>query len=717
MSRNYVTNPYPYYNARNLGKPIYNGKIYIGKPNLDPTIPANQLTLTAKQQDGVKVPISQPVSTNTGGYAVDLSGNLVVLLVEGDYAIRINDNSGSLALEQASVTSGTEVGDSLVTADGTLIPRTLGNWMEKEVLSYNSISDAKSDPLLEVGRRVITYGYHTEGDSGGGEYMVVASGTGIDDGGAFIDTVNGLQLSLTISGPINVRQFGAVADAVTDDQPSIQAAVNYSFKLGHPFHPIYIPTGSYAIWSPIDRRGSGFNADIYGDGRRDTIIYAGGVSTFYSMITLAAAGDVTGNTTVRDLTLDCKNLAQRGIDAQIMRYWTLDNVAIENAPLYGLWAGNWVVRILNSRFLDCHTGVYVDGTALPATSSQNSFIISQCEFTSCTRGVTVQENSNDVLISQNAFDACGAVGIWINRGGRKIDIINNYFEACGKTNAVSIPLSSSTDESMAAPIIISYNWESLTFSKWNGVINNNFFVNNNPTRLIALYNVLQGVITENRVYPDQLNTQYFVELRKEGCAVSSCRGLVIDGYYDTADITTILGLNGDSASGSACNIQVSNRPVASLNLPQFYVNDPTATGWGGATTINVSSYGGYKQFEFDSIADGSSIDRTLTLDFTSMPNHPLLGRYIRVTQLVKGSVISTGVRLRISVDSVYIIDMQNGGAEYVNNGRDIVIYIPLNSVQLQIRLDALSSSNNAKMIGFCVCDASYPIDSPPIASL
>ena len=112
-----------------------------------------------------------------------------------------------------------------IVADGTTASRTLGDWTEKEILSYDSVADAKADTLLEVGRRIKTYGYYAAGD-GGAEYVVVTGGTGTDEGGLYHDLANGLQLALIRSGGISVDQFGATGDGVTDDSTSIQNAMN-----------------------------------------------------------------------------------------------------------------------------------------------------------------------------------------------------------------------------------------------------------------------------------------------------------------------------------------------------------------------------------------------------------------------------------------------------------------------------------------------------------
>ena len=93
---------------------------------------------------------------------------------------------------------------------------------------YETLDKMKAATLNE-GDICFTTGYRKENDCGGAMYRIVYAPTAIEDRGFTISlaTSNTLRAKMVIQdNAVNVHQFGAVGDGVTDDTESIRDAVN-----------------------------------------------------------------------------------------------------------------------------------------------------------------------------------------------------------------------------------------------------------------------------------------------------------------------------------------------------------------------------------------------------------------------------------------------------------------------------------------------------------
>ena len=88
---------------------------------------------------------------------------------------------------------------------------------------YSSVASAKADTKLKAGDTVQTTGYYSENDGGGASYIVVAGGTGTDDGGSYHDMANGNQLELLAGNSIKFEVFGGIPDGLTDNSGALNA--------------------------------------------------------------------------------------------------------------------------------------------------------------------------------------------------------------------------------------------------------------------------------------------------------------------------------------------------------------------------------------------------------------------------------------------------------------------------------------------------------------
>lgn len=104
------------------------------------------------------------------------------------------------------------------------VPTYLGG---KSPVYFASVAEMKAYRNPKVGDVYKTLGYYEPNDGGAGEYYVTSDDGLVDDGGSVHDLLKGLKAELIINNSsVNVKQFGAKGNGVTDDTLSIQTALN-----------------------------------------------------------------------------------------------------------------------------------------------------------------------------------------------------------------------------------------------------------------------------------------------------------------------------------------------------------------------------------------------------------------------------------------------------------------------------------------------------------
>ena len=145
MARVLVDFPFTYYTAFNIGRPIFNGLVYIGEADQDPkTTPKD---LIAIQEDGSEVPLPNPFSLSRGGVPL-LNNNPVNVIVEDNYSMIVEDQTGKT---EYSIPNRFE-SDPVSTLDTVLVFQSLQNLIASSVT---------------VGQTALTLGYYEVDDGGG----------------------------------------------------------------------------------------------------------------------------------------------------------------------------------------------------------------------------------------------------------------------------------------------------------------------------------------------------------------------------------------------------------------------------------------------------------------------------------------------------------------------------------------------------------------------
>lgn len=88
-----ISAPSQLFTMPNALKSVFNGKIYIGKIDTDPTIVANQIQVYLEGEDGSLTPVQQPIRTNAGGYPV-YNGQVAKFVTVEGHSMTIQDANG-----------------------------------------------------------------------------------------------------------------------------------------------------------------------------------------------------------------------------------------------------------------------------------------------------------------------------------------------------------------------------------------------------------------------------------------------------------------------------------------------------------------------------------------------------------------------------------------------------------------------------------------------
>ena len=237
---------------------------------------------------------------------------------------------------------------------------------------YNSVAELKTSETALAGRPCVTLGYYEPNDGGGSVYIIRAkTENDVDDGGSVLFLDNGNVAELIIDKAVNVKQFGAKGDGVSDDVLPIQACIDWACinKV-----EVHIPQGTYSIsnalyvyqWQHIV--GNGKN-QTYIKRTTDSVDPKHGVS---AIIILERTENYkfayTEGQNISNLAITSDKLIDYGIYAKIAcPYTNINNITIsmvKNGIVYE--GGTWVAEISYIEILSPEIGIKImsDSTSL-----------------------------------------------------------------------------------------------------------------------------------------------------------------------------------------------------------------------------------------------------------------------------------------------------------------------------------------------------------------
>lgn len=245
--------PYIYAADPTKGRPIFNGSIYIGQPDLDPSIPANQIAVNGQQENGSIVALLQPIQTGAGGVPLYNGSPVVLLVSQSPFSILIDDNINAQKYYQARAYSFD------IPIAGTIDDLTV-NTLKGASNSLETLSG------MSDGQIVSTKGYWVVGDGGHGRYRYDQSSVAAVDGGTVIAAFGGVGrwILVVLTNYLSVRQFGAKGNLIDNDTTPIQACLTAALAN----YIVDFCGGTYLVTSGSLSKAATANLKIVGNGSK-----------------------------------------------------------------------------------------------------------------------------------------------------------------------------------------------------------------------------------------------------------------------------------------------------------------------------------------------------------------------------------------------------------------------------------------------------------------
>jgi len=351
---------------------------------------------------------------------------------------------------------------------------------------------------------------------------------------------DGVTVQTTVSlENLNVRQWGAVGDGVTDDTVAIQTAINVGTAAGN---AIYFPNGNYRITSTLTLPT---NSVLIGENKRTTYLTASG-KTFPVLDIIGQYSEIR-NLYIRGGSVGIQRIKAVGADTNIVDNCQIQSNRIGILLLYGYigtYSNNFITNndygvvcgqqsfqtIFQNNRIDGNLG----GLGIMCFSSSGLVIT----------GNTIEGNRNQTLGGNNGV---GLVLVGLNQ---RTVIRDNYFEANGLS-------SSSTQES--TDILLSRPDEAWVDTLVETCIPTEYQSQLGPTAIIT------GEVTVEGAYFYGTKRGITLKLTNMSQCAINISNLVFIGTLDKYNIG--VDLYGSAAVSSNIRVNIDNLAVLNTATP------------------------------------------------------------------------------------------------------------------------------------------------------
>lgn len=280
------------------------------------------------------------------------------------------------------------------------------------VKKINTIADLRNTVGDYEGQVVVLMGYYEAGDKEPLNYKWTLT-QGVDNGGTVINSSKGSWKAI-LGDIVDVKHFGAKGDGITDDTLPIKKAIETLKK-------ILFSKGTYNISDVLEITKSGYLID--GD---NATIKA--TSLIFSVFKIYKTTENIGDTTIKNIFIECNNRADYGIHCTDYKYNNIiDAVSIYHSKIHGisLSLNCWINTIQNCRIY------YAGSSGIYCGNNANSVGIINNEIGVCNIGIELNAatvSTNGLYLQRNTIQSCINSGISVLGFMNAVSIIGNYLE-------------------------------------------------------------------------------------------------------------------------------------------------------------------------------------------------------------------------------------------------------------------------------------------------
>ena len=390
------------------------------------------------------------------------------------------------------------------------------------------------------------------------------SATGATTNLQFLNPASGAvarSLTSKLADMLNVKDFGATGNGVTDDTSAIQAALNVASSTGM---TAYFPAGIYEISSPLQVGGS-----VYMDTNAT-------IQATQSMAAVMEEGSngYTYNGTIQGGTLDANNLATDGLFMRSYRNWRITNIRVLNqindaihlgdqslVGANGYSFGAQITNVITDRTIDTQgassTGIFqdaatdsiIDGANLISddigleTLTGNNFYSHIHVYSHTSTGTTTiafEDMGTGNHWDDDEADTVGEYGILVHLSGTVIENCSFYNNTTSGLNGVVDAIH--FDESTPTATIVNNVFDGAS-------ANNQFLKDVEVSSLVNIQSYGNQEINVETQYLGSVNAQAGFNYQMGGIVVLNASSTLFNTEVGLNAAPSITTGTGDTATG------------------------------------------------------------------------------------------------------------------------------------------------------------------------